>query len=69
MRSYVCTPFVTIFNKVAIQGKGPDGKRTRTPCAYQESASNCPFLSRDKLLIEAIHSLVITSLIWVPDQG
>ena len=37
------TPFVTILNKIAIQCKGPDGKRTRTPWAYQESPPNCPF--------------------------
>ena len=40
---YIRTPFVTIFNKIAIQGKGPNGKRTRTPWAYQESPPNCPF--------------------------
>ena len=27
----------TRFNKIAIQGKGPDGKWTRKPLAYRES--------------------------------
>ena len=26
-----------LFNKIATQGKGPDGKWTRKPLAYQES--------------------------------
>ena len=31
-----CT-LCTRFNKIAIQGKGPDGKWTRKPLAYRES--------------------------------
>ena len=30
---------ITRFNKIAIQGKGPDGKWTRKPLTYRESNS------------------------------
>ena len=35
--TYLRRAFLTRFNKIAIQGKGPDGKWTSKPLAYQES--------------------------------